>query len=190
MGTLKIKFLREREGKIGLTRQSYPFRRMNQNRFLVHYELGHLGRTNLIQTVLFLYSILVLLSEFRNDTDHMTEFKISLIRTLKDPVLEYIQEPKEDIDGDKFNKVIEISNSSERMHPEKGENSTTILNRKILEVNLHSLRKEMMHEIYNQCYGSTKLLYDSVKTFLGLEIRHKIFTRRNDHETHKLRQIL
>ena len=185
MGTLKIKFLREREGKIGLTRQSYPFRRMNQNIFLVHYEMGHLGRTNL-QTVLFLYSILVLLSEFRNDTDHMTEFKISLIRTLKDPVLEYIQEPKEDIDGDKFNKVIEISNSSERMHPEKGENSTTILNRKILEVNLHALRKEMMHEIYNQYYGSTNLLCDSVKTSSGLEIGYKISVKRNDHGTHKL----
>ena len=75
MGTLKIKFLRKGGGKIGLNGQSYPFRRINQNRFYVHYEMGHLGRTNLIQIVLFLYSIFNLFSEIRNDMDHMTELK-------------------------------------------------------------------------------------------------------------------
>jgi hypothetical protein len=130
MGTLKIKFLREGEGKIGLNGQSYPFRRMNQNRFHVHYEMGHLGRTNLIQIVLFLYSIFDLFSEIRYDMDHMTELKISLISKLKDPVLEYIQETNGELDSDIFNKVIKISNSSERVHPVKGENLTIILDRK------------------------------------------------------------
>ena len=190
MGTRKIKFLKEGGGKIGLNGQSYPFRRMNQNRFHVHYEMGHLGRTNLIQIFLFLYSIFDLFSEFRNGMDHMTELKFSFIRKLKDPVLEYIQESNGELDGDKFNTVIKISNSSERTQPVKGENSTTILDRKFLKVNLHVLRKEMMHEIYNQYYGSTNLLCDSVKTSSGLEIGHKRSVKRNDRGTHKLRQIL
>ena len=46
-----------------------------------------------------------------------------------------------------------------------------------------------MHEIYNQYYGSTNLLCDSVKTSSGLEIGYKISVKRNDHGTHKLRQI-
>ena len=100
MGTRKIKFLKEGGGKIGLNGQSYPFRRMNQNRFHVHYEMGHLGRTNLIQIFLFLYSIFDLFSEFRNGIDHMTELKFSFIRKLKDPVLEYIQESNGELDGD------------------------------------------------------------------------------------------
>jgi hypothetical protein len=59
-----------------------------------------------------------------------------------------------------------------------------------LEVNLHALRKEMMHEIYNQYYGSTNLLNDSVKIPSGLEIGHKISVKRNDYGTHKLQQII
>jgi hypothetical protein len=60
----------------------------------------------------------------------MTELKISLISKLKDPVLEYIQETNGELDSDIFNKVIKISNSSERVHPVKGENLTIILDRK------------------------------------------------------------
>ena len=186
MGTVKIKFLREGEGKIGLKRQSYPFRRMNQNGFPLQYEKGHLGRTNLIQIVFFLYSICDLFSEFRNNMDHMTDLNISLIRKLKDPVLEYIPESSEGI-CEIFSMVIRNNNSSELMHSVKEVNSFTIPKEKFLKKNSHVTRKEIKHENYNQWHGSNKILYDPSKHFLGLDFGHKVLYEITDQGNHNFK---
>jgi hypothetical protein len=186
MGTVKIKFLREGEGKMGLKRQSYPFRRMDQNGFPLQYEKGHLGRTNLIQMVFFLYSICDLFSEFRNDMDHMTNLNISLIRKLKDPVLEYIPESSEGI-SEILSTVIGNNNSSELMHSIKEVNSSTISKEKFLKRNSHVTRREIKHEIYNQWHGSTKNLYDPYKNFLGLDFGHNVLYEMIDQGNHNFR---
>ena len=122
MGTFKIKFLREGKGKIGLKRQSYPFRRISQKGHFLFDQNGRLGRAGFFQSVLFISSMLNLFT-IKDNTDYKIHLNTSLLMKLKDSSLEFSVETGNNSD-EFLTKIIGNHNSSETQFHEivKGKN--------------------------------------------------------------------
>ena len=90
----KIKFLREGKGKIGLNGKSYSFRRINKNVYSAPFKNKLLGKTNPTHISLSYSSHDLFL-----DLNCVGPNKNSIIRKLKDPILEYFLESFEELEA-------------------------------------------------------------------------------------------
>jgi hypothetical protein len=90
----KIKFLREGKGKIGLKGKSYSFRRINKNVYSAPFKNKLLSKTSPTHISLS-YSSHDLFLDF----NFVGPNKNSIIRKMKDPILEYFPESFEELEA-------------------------------------------------------------------------------------------
>ena len=84
---------------------SYPFCRIKGHS-------GHLRRTNLIQSILFLYSTYVLIPIFRDGMYGLTKPNTPLLCRLKEPTLDFSPELSEEGSNMISKVIVEIYNAS------------------------------------------------------------------------------